>query len=369
MGILLISGEIILIPLWFKTLKHCKKEKLPSYYPKTCIIVPCKGVEKNFRKNIQAICNQNYKKYNIVFVTDSPKDPAYKPLKDMAVGNPKIKIQISDYIQGCSGKISALIKGIKTSGDVEVYVFADADIKPHKDWLRYLVSYLNDEKTGATTGYRWYFPHNLKSYLISIWNALGIVALFYNKSNYTWGGSTAIKKKLFEKLDIETKWRKGFSDDLILTKELKKAGYRIKFVPQCIVESSADDIIHTFMQWGTRQFTLVQWYFPKFRILSLSALFGITLFMALGILLVSFGFVLPGLLILFWIFLATLFGWLIVITLRKLMCYPKERLGSNVVYFVMMPLALFLMTCNIFVSCFKRQILWHERLYRKSDVE
>ncbi len=70
----------------------------------------------------------------------------------------KISIVVSEFIEGCSGKISALINGIKNTGDVEVYVFADSDIKPHKKWLSLLVSDLNNNDVGATTGYRWFFP-------------------------------------------------------------------------------------------------------------------------------------------------------------------------------------------------------------------
>jgi cellulose synthase/poly-beta-1,6-N-acetylglucosamine synthase-like glycosyltransferase len=260
-----------------------------------------------------------------------------------------------------------LITGIKAVKDVEVYVFADSDIKPHKDWLRYLVSHLKDENIGASTGYRWFFPHTIKSYLISAWNASNMIFLF-TSFNLAWGGSTAIHKTLFNKLDIETKWRNGFSDDLILTKTVKDAGYKIKMVPQCIVESTTDDNFRTFIQWGLRQFTWIDWYHSFFRFFSFFAVIGFTIFLVLGLLLVLFGFIFPVFVLLSCLFLAMIYGWQTYLSLRKIMINPKEKFGSSFLFSLLMPFALLLEFYIIFVSCFKQQIWWHGRQYKQSDL-
>jgi cellulose synthase/poly-beta-1,6-N-acetylglucosamine synthase-like glycosyltransferase len=364
LGIIAILGEALMIFLWVGGRWRYRKKRHPTYFPKAHIVVPCKGTNRNFSENIQAICNQDYTDYKIVFVTDSAKDPAYKELKELISNYPKARIEISEFIEGSSGKISALIKGVKTADDTDVYVFADSDIRPHKDWLRYLVSYLNGDKIGATTGYRWYFPHDLTSLLISIWNSAAISTLFSHTLNYTWGGSTAISKKIFDELNIEKKWRKGLSDDLILSKAVKEAGYKIKFVPECIVESYGAESFREFIKWGTEQLTWVRWYYPSLLMQYFISVVGLKFLNFLGVFLLLIGFTLPGVLMISTIFLDMIVGWQQHSTF-KIMCYPKERFGSTLAYLGITPIVYFLIAYNIISSLLIKEIEWGGRKYPK----
>jgi cellulose synthase/poly-beta-1,6-N-acetylglucosamine synthase-like glycosyltransferase len=369
LGIIAILGEVLLFFSWICHRWRYRKERIPSYFPKAHIIVPCKGTTKNFGKNIQAICNQDYEDYKTVFVTDSTKDPAYKELKEIIGNYPKARIEISDFIEGCSRKISASIKGVKRADDTEVYVFADSDIRPHKDWLRYLVSHLNEDETGATTGYRWYFPHDLTSLLLSTWNSTCIPALFNQRTNFAWGGSMAISKKLFDELNIEDKWRKSIDDDLVLSKAVKDSGYKIKFVPECIVESYGDygeESIRKFIKWSIGQFTLLRWYYPSLWIMSFITVAGLKFLNLLGLFLLLIGFTLPGLLLISTIFLDMIVGWQRQITFKKIMnYYPKERFGSTLAYIGVTPIVYFLIAYNIIASLFKKDYELGGRRYQK----
>jgi cellulose synthase/poly-beta-1,6-N-acetylglucosamine synthase-like glycosyltransferase len=365
LGILAITAEVFLISAWILPRFLYEIKEKPGYHPKTCIIVPCKGVEKNFKENIEAICNQRYNNYETVFVIDSMKDPAYRVLNKLFRYNPKVKIKTSNALDGCSGKISALITGVRAAGNVDIYVFADSDIKPHRDWLSHLTSPLQDKKVGATTGYRWFFPYNVKSLLLSTWNMAGSASLFYPMLNFAWGGSTAITRALFHELDIETRWKNGYSDDLILTKAVKKAGYQVRFIPQCIVESPIDDTISSFIRWGTRQFMWVRWYYPSAWALSFVGSVGVKLITCLGLFLLITGFTFPGILMISTIFLEMICGWQAITTLKKTMLYPEEKFGSTFYYAAMMPIAFFILAYNNLVSCFKKEIKWGGRIYRK----
>ena len=366
LGLLAVFAEVLLLYAWISARFLNKKEKSSSYNPKACVILPCKELEQNFKENVKAIRSQEYKNYKMVFVTDSKEDPVYKTLKKMFDKNPKISIVVSEFIEGCSGKISALINGIKKCGDAEVYVFADSDIKPHKKWLSYLVSYLSNDDVGATTGYRWYFPFDLKSLFVSCWNMANSISLFYGSYNFAWGGSTAIKKKLFDDLNIEEEWKKGFSDDLILTKIVKKAGYTIKFLPECISESPVDGNVRSFVKWGTRQLTWVRWYFPSIWIVSVVGAVALKIATIVGFLLLFSGYVIPGLLMVSTIFFEMISGWLAHSTFRKNMGYPKDMFGSSFSYAMMMPLVFFVLAYNNIASIFKTEIKWCGRIYKKS---
>jgi len=367
LGIVAVLGETTLIILWvYALLKH--RKQILDYAPKTCVIVPCKGASKDLRENLEAICDQDYPDFKVIFVIDSDEDAAYPILKEIVRARSNTGIEFSDIIQSCSGKISALIKGVEKAGDAEAYVFADSDIKPHKEWLRYLVDKLKEEGIGATTGFRWYFPHNKTSSLISAWNMASIVGLFYTLSNYTWGGSTAIKKKVFDSLDVKSKWRNALSDDLTLTEVLRKKKYKIGFVPQCIVESPAEENIKKFIRWGSRQLTWMRWYYPSLWILSIIGFIGANVLTYGGFILPFIGFTLPGLLFISMIPLEMIFGYVGFTTVKKMMGYPKYRPGSAFYYTLMMPAVFFLLAYNMFMSTFTREIEWCGRTYRKSDT-
>ena len=72
---------------------------------------------------------------------------------------------------------------------------------------------------------------------------IGIVCLIY-PSAQAWGGSTAIRKNVFEKLHIKEEWKTAISDDLVLTAAVKKAEYTIYFEPKCIMESPPPENKH-----------------------------------------------------------------------------------------------------------------------------
>jgi ceramide glucosyltransferase len=369
LGIGACSADFFMIFLWVVAKRKFRNEILHTYVPKTCVIVPCKGADKSFRENINAVCTQEYKDYSILFVTDSTQDAAYSALQEILRKYPHTKLLTADSLTGCSGKIAALLKGIKEAGDVEVYVFADSDIKPHKEWLRYLVSSLDDQHIGATTGYRWYFPHSCKSLLISTWNMAGMIPFFYHRLNYTWGGSTAIRKDLFEKLEIAKKWRSGFSDDLILTNAVKQAGYNIQFVPKCIVESSYDsENIHQFLHWGTREFIWARWYYPLTWSIACVRSIGVKFLTILGVILLFMGFLVPGLFMISTIFLEIICGGLAFATVKKIIWYTNQKSHLVFSYAVIMPVAFFIIAYNVLSSSYKKEVIWGGRTYLKSEV-
>jgi len=300
-----------------------------------------------------------------MFVTDAKQDPAFKLLTKLYKDNPRIAVITAKYIPGSSGKISALIGGIHAAGDAEVLVFADADIKPHNKWLSYLVSPLRDEHIGAATGYRWYFPENLQYLIVSTWNMLSTASLFFHFVNYTWGGSTAITKKRFESLHIEQQWKRGFSDDLILTEAVKKAGYKIQGVPESIIESNYDGDFRSFLRFGTRQYTWVRWYYSSSWIFSVIGFCGGKIITILGFILLLLGWTIPGALMASTIAFEMINGWVAHRVLRNIMKYPKQKFGSSISYALVTPVAFFIIAYNNLASAFKKEIKWGGRTYTR----
>ena len=277
--------------------------------------------------------------------------------------NSKLHVEISDLIEGCSGKNSALLKGIEKSKDADVFVFADTDIRPHKDWLSNLLAPLSNKKIGATTGYRWYFPHDATSLLLSVWNAAVSSVLFYDILNFTWGGSTAIKKRIFEELKIAEIWRKSLVDDLSLTKALKENGYKIRLVPSCIVEAYEEGGFTSLLKWTTKQICWIRFYFPSLWKMAMILNIGLRFTNILGLFVIFIGYPIPGILMFSPVIFDVFRGWLEFNTFKSLMRYPENKFGSAIPHAIIRPFVSFLIAYNLISSLFVNEIEWGGRKY------
>ncbi len=364
LNIIGIGGLIVVYLYGYLSNRHIPTK---SHTGKISVIVPCKGLIPNLKNNLTAISQQSYPNFEVIFILDSKDDPAYSLIHSITQQMPHARLVYAKKIATASGKISALFAGISHSNNPSTYVFADADIHPHHTWLENLVAYLSEENIGATTGFRWYFPTNLKTSLIATWNMATISSLYLSISNYTWGGSTAISRKLFENLSIAQHWQTGFSDDLILTQIVKKNGYNIKFVPQSIVESPEETTITKFLKWGTQQFTWMRWYYPFTYYITFIGFIIMEINIAIGFIALIYSYTLPGVLLLLTLLMQMIYGITGIITLQKLSTYPKKKFGRTGLYPLLMPLVFLFFTYNYLVSSVKREIIWTGTRYRKKD--
>jgi len=236
------------------------------------LIVPCKGLDSDFRKNVASFFNQDYENYHLWFVVADQSDPAYSELcklKDQLGRTCKtreVQILVAGQAESCSQKIHNLLYCYKKIGDdVEVLAFADSDICVRSDWLSHLVWPLHQSKTGVATGYRWFVPknNNLASLALSAINARIAQLLGNTLFNQAWGGSMAVRVEVFRRLGLDKIWPKTLSDDLSLGCAVKKAGMKVTFVPACLVASHESVTWRELLEFGRRQFLITRIYAPR----------------------------------------------------------------------------------------------------------
>src|SRR5215813_171560 len=133
------------------------------YQPKAVVIVPCRGLEHDFEENMRAMLAQEYRDYEVVFVTESENDPAHEALSRLLKQSRRPGwMVVAGEAKNQGQKVHNLCAAIDTLNSidrrVEVLVFADSDARPTRNWLADLVAPLGDKRIGATTGYRWYVP-------------------------------------------------------------------------------------------------------------------------------------------------------------------------------------------------------------------
>ncbi|HHF56047.1 MAG TPA: glycosyltransferase family 2 protein [Thermoplasmatales archaeon] len=342
-GVLNFLGGVLAVISWPLVRRRYGRKPGDKNNRKVSVIIPSKG-------NIQLeyFEEQDYNNYEVIVVVDSEEE---KREVENRVRSRKTKVIVADTYEGCSGKNAALLTGIKEA-DGEIFVFADDDIKPHKKWLRYLVA---GTSNGCSTTYRWYF----KNPLLCVWNAAIAAIMFYERFAFCWGGSTAIKRTVFEEADVEKIWKNEIVDDLTLTKALKKKGFSIKFVPQAMVESEEEKEI---FKWMSKEFAWIKCYFPSLWSLALFLNIGMRISNIAGIIVLPFHpFI--GLLLLSSFLFDFVRGWQEYRTFITLMEYPCSRFIHPIYHVILRPVASFIISYSILSSAFIKKVEWGGREY------
>ena len=351
---------------------------LPDFYPFVSVIAPSRGLELGLAENVQALLNQNYPAYEVLFVFDRAADPAVELIEQLAGEVNSQRVVARTIIAGAAVDTGQKVHNLRAAvGQVaaktEVFVFADTDARPQNHWLRQLVAPLADEKLGASSGYRWFVPlkGGLSCRLRSVWNASVASALGGNRDkNFCWGGSTAVRRSTFERLRIRERWQGSVSDDFTLTNVLHEASLPIHFTPNCLVPSVGDCNFHELIEFTTRQIKITRVYSPQLwkPLLLGGFLFAIVFFGGIGLLFTRialgfpFGALLAALIIIFLLGAAKAFvRWQAICI--PLTAYRKYLLRDLAAHIFLWPFASLLYLYNAIVAGFSRRIEWRGIAY------
>ncbi|HEX2956573.1 MAG TPA: glycosyltransferase family 2 protein, partial [Chitinispirillaceae bacterium] len=252
------------------------------------IILPCKGLPKDLKKNLQGFFELDHPNYEVIFVTESENDPAVEVIRSIMKNKSNVKLAIAGLSKSCAQKNHNLLAALKIVNDPDILVFADSDIRPGPNWLRELILPLASPKITATSGFRWL--HATKgttgelthSYVNIFMYVLFSVACFFGGVGL-WGGSMAIRRKDFDELGVAEKWVSASVDDMCLSKIVMKNHKKAVIVPPCIIQT--DDLIGTVkssVSWFERQIMYLKAYQPLLWLVALPiTLTGVGLVMLL----------------------------------------------------------------------------------------
>jgi cellulose synthase/poly-beta-1,6-N-acetylglucosamine synthase-like glycosyltransferase len=242
-----------------------------SFRPRCVLIVPCKGLDEAFDKNIESFFSQAYEAYYLFFVVEDQSDPAYDCLLNLIARYKPISqaktvdILVAGPTGSCSQKLHNLLFAYrKIPKETDALVFADSDACAGPNWLAQIVRPLRKEKNGASSGYRCFIPqnNNLASIALSSLNAKVCQLLGNTPFNLAWGGSMAILVKNFHDFGIEQLWQKALSDDLSLSRAVRRHHRKMAFVPACMIASFQTTTWKELWEFSRRQFIITRIYSP-----------------------------------------------------------------------------------------------------------
>ena len=244
-----------------------QKRRIGVFTPRAALIVPCKGLDADFDRNIASFFAQDYDDYILCFVVGDASDPAYAALTELKARRAAdskakaVRILVAGTATSSSQKVHNLLHCYRTIGDdVEVMAFADSDACVQTDWLRRLVWPLRLEKHGASTGYRWFVPNTntIPTLALSALNAAVAQMLGNTPLNLIWGGSMAITVRNFRRFGLDKAWQTALSDDLSVSRAVKTAGKKVVFVPPCLVASYETTTWAKLFEFARRQFVITR---------------------------------------------------------------------------------------------------------------
>ena len=368
----------------FRYVRYVKEETskpLAEYTPFVSVIAPSRGLEHGLFDNFHALLTQDYPAYEVLFVFDRTDDPAVNVLSDLSNDHVTTRLIFAGPATDSGQKVHNLRVAVnEIDSESEVLVFVDTDARPGQRWLRQLVVPLVDPSIAASTGYRWFVPlkGGWPSRLRSVWNASVASALGSDcQKNFCWGGSTAIKRNLFEQLNICERWRGTVSDDFTLTNVIKETRLPIHFTPNCLVASVGDCTVRELFEFTTRQIQITRVYASHLWLPLLlgSSLFAIVFFGGFVLLIVRISLGLPFVVLLAVLcFLFALGSIKAFIRWRviniPLAAYRKELRRDLPAHVFLWPVASFLYLYNAIVAGFSRRIHWRGITYElKSPTE
>lgn len=240
----------------------------PGFHaPRVAVLCPCKGMETGLERNLVSLTEFDHQNYEVFFILASTSDPAHSIVKRVAESSrPKAHIVIAEKPDSCGEKVNNLRVAIEhLPPEFEVLVFADSDGRPGKSWLHRMVAPLSDARIGASTTMRWLVPNksDLATAMLAAWNAPVVTMLSEKGKNFCWGGGTAIRRSIFDQIDVMDAWKNSVSDDYSLTRALERTGRTILFLPECLTLSFVETDFEGLMEFTNRQILITRVYSEK----------------------------------------------------------------------------------------------------------
>jgi cellulose synthase/poly-beta-1,6-N-acetylglucosamine synthase-like glycosyltransferase len=372
---------------FLRFVRRSQRKPPGGHTPEAAVIIPCKGMDPDFELNVSRFLAQDYPTYQVIFVVASKKDPAHEVLSarlkqspDLEPGRgPKTALVVAGYSDERGEKVNNLLQGLPAVDPAaEVLVFADADARPGRDWLRSLVAPLADLQVTVSTGFRWYLPGaGFVSQLRAAWDTSIATMFGEHRHNFAWGGSMAIRAADFKRLQVaERYWTHTASDDYALTRAVRHARGWIRFEPRCLVASREESSFGEFLRWSNRQIIITRVYAAHLWWMGLASylLYCGTLLCGLGVLAFSGASALTRVgvasLLVAILLLGMAKGWIRTVVAREL--FPEEsaslrRFGAR--YWQLAPLVPWVMLLNFVTAGLTRRIEWRGTHYelRSSD--
>lgn len=271
-----------------------KNKPLPENHQRNAVVLlSVRGCDPSLMNSIRGLLNQDYAKFEIHVVVDHETDPGWErihQIKSEYDDQNRIKIlTLKDPGEYCSLKCHALAQAVEAFEAPPEYVcLIDADVTPHRSWLKELLGPLLISTTGGVTGNQWFeppIPSGPGALCRSAWNG-GCMILSINFCN-PWAGSFAMRYEDLVKSKLIETWKSSAVDDGPIADAVHSIGKQVVFSPSLIMINRESCSLAYTHRWTTRMLTWSRMHEKTFFITVAHAIFSntvmLTSFIMLGI--------------------------------------------------------------------------------------
>src|SRR6201992_4072408 len=235
----LIYYTLALFSAWqfFRT-SH-KTKPLAGYTPPISNLKPIGGLDPGAYENFPSFCIQDYPEYEIVFCVGDASDPALPTIQRLIRDFPGCQIRV---LMG-SGRIAtndkvAKLARLSAEAKYETLVISDSDVRVKPDYLRTVVSRLQDSKIGAVTCFYAPVPSEEKT-LVQRVQSVGMLSDFYagilvarqlDGVKFALGPTIAITRSHLAAFGGYAAIENRPADDLLVGRLIAEQGYEVELL-------------------------------------------------------------------------------------------------------------------------------------------
>ena len=234
-------------------------------WPLAAVIVPVAGIYPELKENLRSRLTQDYPHYQVIFATRSEDDPATRVIRTLLPDYPLARLVICGPASGCSQKNHNLLEGLKAiAPEVEVLVFSDANQITPAHWLKALVQPLVQGKASVSSSFHHIIPQD--NHLATLGRSIAVFMIYLGKGisswDQPWGGSMAIKREVFQDLQVDRLWSRTVVDDVTLARKLQQHNIRMAAASGAVLATPARETMASWENWFIRQILYLKFYFP-----------------------------------------------------------------------------------------------------------
>lgn len=202
--------------------------------PGVTVLKPLKGLDIDLYENLSSFCRQDYPKFQLVFGVADADDPAVAVVRRLQAHFPNVRIDlvVDGRVYGTNYKVSNLHNTYRAAAH-DVIVIADSDIRVAPDYLRRIVTQLDDPEVGVVTClYKAVNTGGLPTLIESLFintdfAPMVLVARIVEKPSYAFGATMAVRRSVLDEIGGFLPLADYLADDYHLGHKIAARGYRL----------------------------------------------------------------------------------------------------------------------------------------------
>jgi glycosyltransferase involved in cell wall biosynthesis len=248
-----------------RTVTQHSKAPIETPAPLATVVLCMRGADPFLPACLEGLLNQDYPDYRLRIVIDSPDDPAWAVVQETVQGHTaSVKVSsLKNRLLTCCLKCSSLVQALSDlEPDCKIVAILDADVVPHRTYLRELVAPLADSQIGVASGNRWYLPvwGDWGSLARYVFNASAVMQMYAYKMPF--GGAIAFKADILRNSPLLERWSHSLTDTPVIAGVFREQGLGVAFVPSLMMGNFESCELPNFFRWMKRQLLMVRLYHP-----------------------------------------------------------------------------------------------------------